>query len=191
MMTVKFMDGLGAADFQPGNKTIVMVLTEADIVREEKFVIEKIKKLYKQKEEQVKKQNVAAVIIFSKTPITEQYLQRIEQISVLEFSIPLVPLSDMNEEIGQVLQQLGNVSRQTKNPFRVDPEKKKMESSDKNILLALFAIPNLGEKKARALLNKFKSIRGIARARASEMEDVVGVGLAKGIEDFFRQKNKM
>lgn len=189
MMTVKFMDGLGSADFQPGNNTIVMVLAEADIVREENFLIEKIKKLYKQKEEQNKKHNFAAVIIFSKTAMTEQYLGRIEQLSVLEFSIPVIPLADINQEIGQVLQQLGNVSRQTKNPFRVDPEKKKMENSDKNILLALLEIPNLGEKNARALLNKFGSIRGVARARAGEMEHLVGAGLAKGIEDYFRRKN--
>ena len=81
----------------------------------------------------------------------------------------------------------GTVSRQAKNPFRV--EKKKMENSDKNILLALMAIPNLGEKKARALLKKFGSLRGVARARVGEMEEVVGSSLAKGIEDFFRRKN--
>jgi len=189
MLTVKFMDGLGVADFQPGNNTLVMLLAEADIVREEKFVLEKMKKLYKQKEDLIKKQNVAAVIVFAKTPTTDQYLPRVEQRAVLDFSIPVIPLNDVNEEIGQVLQQLGNVSRQAKNPFRVDLEKKKLDNSDKNILLALFAIPNLGEKKARALLKKFGSIRGLARARAREMEAVVGSGLAKGIEEFFRRKN--
>merc|ERR1719186_433119 len=111
MLTVKLMDGLGVPDFQPGNNTLVMLLSEADIIREEKFLLQKMK-----------------------------------------------------------------------HPFRVDLEKKKMENSDKNILLALMAIPNLGEKKARALLKKFGSLRGVARARAGEMEEVVGSGLAKGIE---------
>ena len=54
---------------------------------------------------------------------------------------------------------------------------------------ALCAIPNLGEEKARALLKKFRSIRGVAGARAGEMEDVVGTGLAREIEDYFGQKN--
>ena len=80
------------------------------------------------------------------------------------------------------------MSRQELNPFESDLGKK-MENSDKNILLALMAIPNLGEKKARALLKKFGSLRGVARARAGEMEGVVGSSLAKGIEDFFRRKN--
>merc|ERR1719508_80788 len=187
LLTVKLMDGLGVADFQPGNNTLVMLLSEADIIREEKFLLQKMKQLYKQKQDLVKKQNVAAVIVFAKTPLTEQYLSKVEQLAVLEFSIPVIPLNDVNEEIGQVLEQLGTVSRQAKNPFRV--EKKKMENLDKNILLALMAIPNLGEKKARALLKKFGSLRGVARARAGEMEEVVGSGLAKGIEDFFRRKN--
>merc|ERR1719186_306873 len=168
LLTVKLMDGLGAADFQPGNNTLVMLLSEADIIREEKFLLQKMKQLYKQKQELVKKKNVVAVIVFAKTPLTEQYLSK---------------------EIGQVLEQLGTVSRQESNPFEGDLEKKKMENSDKNILLALMAIPNLGEKKARALLKKFGSLRGVARARAGEMEEVVGSGLAKGIEDFFRRKN--
>merc|ERR1719186_902692 len=140
MLTVKLMDGLGAADFQPGNNTLVMLLSEADIIREEKFLLQKMKQLYKQKQELVKKQNVAAVIVFAKTPLTEKHLSKVEQLAGLEFSIPVIPLNDVNEEIGQVLEQLGTVSRQEKNPFE---EKNKMENSDKNLLLALMAIPNL------------------------------------------------
>ena len=41
------MDGLGVADFQPGNNTLVMLLSEADIIREEKFLLQKMKQLYK------------------------------------------------------------------------------------------------------------------------------------------------
>merc|ERR1719186_1933201 len=65
MLTVKLMDGLGVADFQPGNNTLVMLLSEADIIREEKFLLQKMKQLYKQKQELVKKKNVAAVIVIS------------------------------------------------------------------------------------------------------------------------------
>ena len=115
---MKLMDGLGVVDFQPGNNTLVMLLSEADIIREEKFLLQKMKQLYKQKQELVKKQNVVAAIVFAKTPLTEQYLSKVEQLAVLEFSIPVIPLNDVNEEIGQVLRAAGDREQAGVEPFR-------------------------------------------------------------------------
>jgi len=187
VMKVTYMDGMGVADFQPGNTTIVMLWGEAEIIRGEDFLKEKLKKLYKQKDDSIRQ---TAVIIFSKSDLTSQYLQEIEQLSVIEFGIPIVPLVKVEEEIGQLMQQFEIVCRKTKNPFRVDQnEKKKMDNIQNNILLALVKIPNLSEKKARELLKRFGSLKGVARAKQYELAEVLGTNMARGVADFFKRKN--
>jgi len=183
-LAISYTDGMGVADFQPGNNTIIMIWSEAEIVLGEAHLKEKLKKFYKQKRDR------AAVVVFHKTPLTSQYLPSLEQLALLDFTLPVVPLVNLNEELGQVLQQFEAVSRKQKNPFRVEQnEKKKLENVHKNILLATLSIPGVGEKKARLLLKKFGTLRGIARAKRHELTELVGDNLARGIDDFFRRKN--
>jgi len=180
-LTVLYVDGMGVVDFQPGNNTIIMLWTEAEIVREEAYLTEKLKKFYKQKKDR------AAVVVFAKTPLTSQYLPRLEQLATLDYTLPVVPLANLKEELGQLLQQFESVSRKQKNPFRV--EQTRLENVHKNLLLAVMALPGVREDTARKLLGRFGSIRGVARAKRYELAEVVGENLSRGIDDFFRRKN--
>ena len=46
-------------------------------------------------------------MVFAKTPLTSQYLPRLEQLATLDYTLPVVPLANLKEELGRDFHQKG------------------------------------------------------------------------------------
>lgn len=65
------------------------------------------------------------------------------------------------------------------------------ELHTKNALkTALTDIPGVGDKRAKKLLSRFKSVRGVKEASLSELSDAVGEKCANAIKTFFEENEK-
>ena len=71
------------------------------------------------------------------------------------------------------------------NPFRMRPNT--TNSPDSSILQAMLLIPALGEAKSKLLLEKFKSLHGIANASQKSLESVVGASSALSVYNYFNK----
>ena len=105
---------------------------------------------------------------------------------------------NINHQITQVILQIidvSNPSKRRKNPFKFGvPPQNKTESKKKSTLTitnteqqtikTLCTIPNLGEKKAKQLLQRFGSIYEISNQSAETMAKVVGVSTATSVYNF-------
>ena len=54
---------------------------------------------------------------------------------------------------------------------------------------ALDSIPGIGEKTTKALLNEFKSLKGIKEASFEDLKKLVGSAKAKTIKDYFLKED--
>eukprot|EP00088_Acartia_fossae_P036794 TRINITY_DN37991_c0_g1_i1.p1 TRINITY_DN37991_c0_g1~~TRINITY_DN37991_c0_g1_i1.p1 ORF type:complete len:133 (-),score=7.09 TRINITY_DN37991_c0_g1_i1:224-622(-) len=125
------------------------------------------------------------VVIFQLTEITRHCFQQIQSLCVLDFSISLIPVSNV-EQIPQLLERF-KVSSKIKNPFKID--RNPSMNVDKEMLLVLLKVPDVGEKTARTLLDKFGTVRGVASASEAELTRAVGARLARGLHNYFNRKN--
>jgi len=183
---VNYDDGTDFVDFQPSSHQFVSLLSETDIVMGIEEVRKKLARLYKWTVEgkNGKRQPIA---IYHTTDLTRPYFYSIQNLCVLEFCIPLIPV-DRLDQIPQLMESFMTASRSS-NPLKVDrlPE----FNIDKESLLALINVPNLDEKSARKLLEEFGCTRGVAVAREDELSQVIGPRLARGLFSFLRTKNNV
>jgi len=181
LMTVKYMDGMGASDFQPCSNLSVVFLGEGDAICDPQTTLAtKLNKL--------KKGGSKVICLFMRTALTAQYLMEVQRLVVLQYKYSVVPIGN-SEQVPQLLQQMCKADRQRTNPFNkpiVTPS-----AVHRDLLLTVAKIPGMGEVRARKLLAKFDSIKKIARARNSDLVPVLGQNLAKGVEDFFRKRNTL
>jgi len=183
---VNFDDGNDLIDFQPSSHQFVSLLSESDIVMGVDEVRKKLARLYKWTVEG-KSGERQPIAIYHSTDLTRPYFYSIQNLCVLDFSIPLIPVERL-EQIPQLMESFMTSSR-VSNPLRVDriPD----YNIDKESLLALMNVPNLDEKSARKLLEEFGCLRGVAVAREDELAQVVGPRLARGLHSFLRTKSSV
>ena len=92
---------------------------------------------------------------------------------------------------------ISNPSKRRKNPFKfgVTPQNKienkkktspyfSITNTEQQTIKTLCTIPNLGEKKAKLLLQKYGSIYEISNQPAETMAKVVGVSTATSVYNF-------
>lgn len=140
-----------------------------------------------------------SVVICARSPDSINYFNDVQNFCVIELGLPFIPITEnLNHQITQVILQLidiSNPSKRRKNPFKfgVTPQnktesKKKstltITSTEQQTIKTLCTIPNLGEKKAKQLLQKFGSIYEISNQSAETMSKVVGVTTATSVYDF-------
>lgn len=92
VLKVKFMDGLGVVDFQPSQLNIVLFLSEADVGLGLDHIQLRLARLYKQANRN-RKQPLHPVVIFHRSELTQPYLVQVQSLAVLDFTIPLVPVT--------------------------------------------------------------------------------------------------
>lgn len=184
VFTVKFIDDLPLADFQPSSKTFVVFLDVPDIVSG----LESMKpKLDKISEFKIGNTTINWVFIYLKNDFTLQYFAVFQREIVINRGHIILPIAEV-DQVGQILQQF-QIADTRSNPFEFSPKKTTSTSIHKDILLAVCKVPGLGEKKSRQLLNKIDTIRKLSRAGESELKPILGPNVASGVEDFFKRKN--
>jgi len=190
-LTLKYVDGLGPVDFQPAAGVVVVYLAEGDAICDPNLTLKpKLEKLERLASERKAQVTLRGLVVFLKTPLTAQYMIEAQSLVFLNFmNASFLPISNP-EQLGQLLQQLGKAENKRKNPFK-EISKLAPSNVQRDILLTTCQIPGVGEVKARKMLNKYGSIKKMARARKGDLEPVVGKNLARGIEDFFDKKNSI
>lgn len=119
------------------------------------------------------------------TDLTRPYFTNLQNLCVLEFSIPLIPVDNL-EQVPQLLERL-KVTTRLKNPFK--PDKNAVLKTDKEMVLSLINVPGVGEKHARNLLGRFGDARGVCAASEHELASVLGARAARGFHTFINRTN--
>jgi len=185
ILSAKYVDNLGYADFMLSSKTTVKYLGEVEIIEGIEALKFKIDKMQKDK-----KGIPIEVFIYHQTPSTLQYFCSFQNELVIIRGASILPLSS-ETQIPQFLQQLQNADMRS-NPF--DFKHKESETRNQihaDILLSLCKIPGLGEKKARILLEKFGTIKAISKATEADLSKVLGSSLSQNVFQSFHKKNTL
>ena len=124
-------------------------------------------------------------LLFHSSDLSQPYFDQVQSLSVLEFSIPIIPIDSL-DQIPQILERF-KVSTRLKNPLKTD--KLSGLQVEKEMLLALINLPNVKEKSARSLLTRFGSVRGVAGASEAELAAVIGTNQARGLYSLINRKN--
>lgn len=162
-------------DFYPSGQTAVVYLTESDILtlNDAKRRVAKLRK----------SRGVSHRILYEKTAMTQQYFLDFQKMIVIDCKMDIFPVSSNREAGDYILKMASQDQTPSKNPFRAKPGSYK-NAPDPAILQAVMLFPKIGESKAKLLLEKFKSIRGITDASVEELSHVVGLATAKTLKQF-------
>ncbi|KAL1439630.1 hypothetical protein MTO96_031889 [Rhipicephalus appendiculatus] len=167
-------DHLGMVDFYPSSNSAVLYITEADLLNEHAIK----RKIVKLRKNNAKKPYVIAE---QAEALQEQY-NNLQQFAVMELGIPVMAVHNQLEA-AQLLAQMEAVeSGEKPNPFLVPRRLAPMSSA---LTTCLLRVPGLGEVKAKALLQKYHSLQGIALCSTEHLTKVVGQASAASIHKFF------
>jgi len=187
------MGSMGTVDFQSAADVAVLYMSEGDLVCGLSRVRARLEEVARVK---VRRGALKVFCVFQKSHLTLPHLQPLQ---VMLLSHPseaaLVPVTDLSQ-LPQLLLQIFTANK-VRNPFLASLEsvkEKERARVDKDVLLAVCRLPKISmkEAKARKLLAKMASVRGIARARATDLTPCLGdARLAKGVESVFRTNSKI
>ena len=138
--------------------------------------------------------NLKNTVIVVRTDLTSSDFGAVQNFSVLELDLPVIPISDLVGQLPQLLLQLIQTepNRKKVNPFKFGLPKNStgVPQVDKDLILTLQTVQGLGDKKARALLNNFANIKEIAEASETDLAQIVGSGSARAVYHFFKKTSK-
>ncbi|XP_037559009.1 Fanconi anemia core complex-associated protein 24-like [Dermacentor silvarum] len=167
-------DHLGLVDFYPSSNSAVLYITEADLLNEHAIK----RKIVKLRKNNTKKPYVIAE---QAEALQEQY-NNLQHFAVMELGIPVMAVHNQLEA-AQLLAQMEAVeSGEKQNPFLVPRRLAPMTSA---LATCLLRVPGLGEVKAKALLQKYRSLRAIASCSTEDLTKAVGPASAASIHKFF------
>lgn len=176
-LTVLFIESSDCiVDFYPSDQAAVVYLTEGDIISSLNDAKRRIAKLRKMR-------GVAHRVLYEKTVMTQQYFLELQKMIVVDCRMDIFPVTSPNEAGEYILKMLQQDQTPSKNPFRIKPHNRK-PPSDPAILQVVMLFPKIGESRAKLLLDKFKSIRGIMDASVQELSIVIGLAAAKSLKQF-------
>ncbi|XP_038070016.1 Fanconi anemia core complex-associated protein 24-like isoform X2 [Patiria miniata] len=143
-------DKLGVIDFHPSNEAGVVYISETDLVAGSG---------YKQKLAKLRKANsLRGVVVAERTPISEQYYADLQKFVSLELGLKMLFVVSQTEAANLLIQMVNEEHKPHANPFLV---KRRKQSIDAGVLATVHLIPNVGPVKAKVLLQRFRSIKGI------------------------------
>ncbi|XP_038070015.1 Fanconi anemia core complex-associated protein 24-like isoform X1 [Patiria miniata] len=170
-------DKLGVIDFHPSNEAGVVYISETDLVAGSG---------YKQKLAKLRKANsLRGVVVAERTPISEQYYADLQKFVSLELGLKMLFVVSQTEAANLLIQMVNEEHKPHANPFLV---KRRKQSIDAGVLATVHLIPNVGPVKAKVLLQRFRSIKGIGNASEQELTEVVGRTKASNIKAFFQHR---
>ncbi|KAG8437387.1 hypothetical protein GDO86_008183 [Hymenochirus boettgeri] len=172
-----FEDGLGLVDFHLSNRTCILYITECEIVSGSS---------YKRRLVRFRKAcTLNGIVLAERTRLTDQYFSPVQNFVVLELGMALLPVASQSEAAQLLFHLVQERSREgISNPFI---RKKHFQLPDASILQTIQKIPGVGKVKALQLLQHFPSIQQLSNASFSQLENVVGHGIALNIYSFFTQ----
>jgi len=181
LLTVKLVDTLAGADFQPAASLAVLLLGEREIVSGLGEVEARLGQLGR---------GLRPYLLFLHTDLTAQYLLNFQVRLVIQLGHVLVPINS-KDQVPQLLQQLQQAEAARHPVLPRAPPPPSPVQTHTSILRAACALPGLGEVRARRLLETVGSLQGAARAEQSELSTALGPSLARSTHDFFRKRSTL
>jgi len=181
--TVIFSDEFEFIDFIPSQSNIISVLTEEEILEnnDENLIIRnKMARIYKLVNK-YSRNSFRAMLVYHHTPVTQPFFNKIQSLSMIDFSMAMIPMSDLLQ-VPDLLDRCKVASR-AKNIFKVN-RSIPARHSNKDVLICLLGLPGVKEAQARKLASKFGSVRSLALASKQEIASVVGEKVASAISMF-------
>ncbi|XP_065827804.1 Fanconi anemia core complex-associated protein 24-like [Oscarella lobularis] len=174
---VNIQDSMGSTDFYISNNIAVAWLNEADVVNRGASQ-GRLQKLAK------KLATHRGIVIAERTQLTDQYYPALQKFATLDCNLVLLPVGSI-EEAGHLLAEIVRQESQPNvNPYR---QKRKKLSPDPSVMDSVKLLPGVGAVKAKALLEKFKNVRGICCASVDDLSRVVGASSAQQIRTAFNK----
>jgi Fanconi anemia-associated protein len=177
-INVVVQDSLGSIDFFTSNTTAVVLLSEAEIVDKQQYKSKLMKLAQKQNK-------YRGVVLVEKTPLTDQYYGELQSFGVIACNLVVLPVgnaTEMAHQLGSLVQQ---DEQPANNPYR---HRRKVGTLDSTLLETVQLLPGIGAVKAKTLLKRFKSFKGICKASVQEMASVIGQSGAEQVVAFVTQK---
>ncbi|XP_042860487.1 Fanconi anemia core complex-associated protein 24-like [Penaeus japonicus] len=173
---VLYSDGLGVVDFHPSADAAIIFISEADLLTGGSFKRRIVK--FRQANTSLR-----GIVVAQKTAHTEEQFSNLQKFVCVELDLAIVPVRTISEAAQLLAQMVTCEAKVNANPFCMKP--KTVNSSDAGILATTTAVPGLGEKRARQLLEHFGSLYKIANATQENLASVVGNSTASSVYDFF------
>ncbi|XP_069701288.1 Fanconi anemia core complex-associated protein 24-like [Periplaneta americana] len=178
-----YCDGLGPIDFYPSELCPVVYISESDLIG--LSYERKLKQVL-----QIPRQHGAIIAV--RNNFTLKHFSELQD-QCYTLKLTLIPIGSMSE-LPQMLLQLAYVEcKSPSNPFK---HKQKPSDDLAALQLKLFRlIPEVGEKKAKLLLEKFGHPQGIASVPKemliAKLTPIVGEKSAQNIFNFYYEKNRL
>ena len=168
-------------DFEIENGPSVVIITEPEYVGNCNLYRRRLAKFFSSK-------TAADLIVIcvrsQQTPLED--FTAVQTFAVIELGLAFIPVSDnLERHLPQLIVQLICVQKR-KNPFKLGVKPTTKPGPLGEVLTTLQAIPGLGEKKGRILLEKFGSIKAISQASNQELSKAVGPTSAQSVSSFFK-----
>uniref|UniRef100_X2A7L9 Fanconi anemia core complex-associated protein 24 pseudonuclease domain-containing protein n=1 Tax=Capitella teleta TaxID=283909 RepID=X2A7L9_CAPTE len=179
-VNVLYDDNIGILDFCPSENIGVIYVSEGDLLAGA---------AYKRKLAKLRMANkVKGVVIVERTSVTEQYFSKLQQLTVLELGMVLLPVGNQAEAANILIGMVHVENKPHDNQLRLKVKNVSIETS---VLNTVKTIPCLGDVNARALLECFGSILKIALASEQDLAVVIGRAKAAQVRSFFSQNGKL
>lgn len=163
LVRVVYSDTTGIIDFQPATDMGVVYVTESEIITGTS---------YRRKLVKLRKANcMRGVVVVEKTPLTEQHFLGVQKFAVLELGLHCVPVTSTKEAVQLLAAMVNAEMKPHANPFKGELRQPPL---DLCLLAAVQDIPQLGEIKAKALLERFGSLKNICNASHDDLTSVLG-----------------
>ncbi|XP_062501145.1 Fanconi anemia core complex-associated protein 24-like isoform X2 [Corticium candelabrum] len=147
-LNVSIQDSMGSIDFFTSNSTAVILLSESEVVDKQQYQ----SRLMKLAQKQNKYRGVALV---EKTSLTEQYYGALQKFGVIDCNLVILPVSNATEAAQQLTAMVYQDEHPANNPYR---RRHKARPLDSSLLETVQLLPGIGIVKAKALLNRFKTV---------------------------------
>ena len=159
-----------------------MIITEPEYIGGSKTFRTSLAKLYKAHRN-------CGVVIGIRTEASHSDFAVVQNFCAIELSLPLIPVSDLNQVPQLVFQLVQTGPGKKVNPFKFGlPKDKQTGSVDRDLIQTVQTVPGVGEQKARILLEQIPSLQKIAQADQDQLTKVIGPNSAKVVLDFFHKK---
>ncbi|XP_074642846.1 Fanconi anemia core complex-associated protein 24-like [Tubulanus polymorphus] len=173
-VNVLFQDHQTIVDIFPTSNIGVIYLTESDLATGT---------MYKQKLWKLRKSDtMRGIVIAEKTTFSSQYYQPLQKLVVFELGLTLLPVTCQSEAAGLLINMCLLDGKSNGNQFL---QRRKQPPVDEALLNSVLLIPGIGDVKARMLLQKFHSLKGICDASVQDLSAILGNAPAQNIKSFF------
>ena len=175
-LKITFMDEIGAFDFLPSSNCCIIYITESDIISSLNNCKKKIAKLNNSLDFSEK------YVLVDHTSITKEHFFAIQKFVVLECNMCIFPMESSSQVVELLEQSVRNIKP---NNHNFAAARHNFACTDSGILATIQTLPEIGNSKAKLLLETFGSVEAIVYATEYDLAKVVGKSAAHNLHSLF------